>query len=132
MTYKESEFPQMLEVLVDYIKKGIPVDEIVSYAYKLYKNVPIYIGIVNMCLENLVKEQNVTQLKKGDFVIIKDKNVNYRAVVEKIDKNNVYLKNVKIISDKKTLKVRIDNKQKVYKIEKDVLGKLLPSLKSKK
>jgi len=132
MTYKESEFPQMLEVLVDYIKKGIPIDEIVSYAYKLYKNVPIYVGIVNMCLENLVKEQNVIQLKKGDFVIIKDKNVTYRAVVEKIDKNNVYLKNVKIISDKKTLKVRIDNKQKVYKIEKDVLGKLWPSLKSKK
>ena len=132
MTYKESEFPQMLEVLVDYIKKGIPVDEIVSYAYKLYKDVPIYIGIVNMCLENLVKEQNVTQLKKGDSVIIKDKNVTYRAVVEKIDKNNVYLKNVKIISDKKALKVRIYNKQKVYKIEKDVLGKLWPSLKFKK
>ena len=132
MTYKESEFPQMLEVLVDYIKKGIPVDEIVSYAYKLYKDVPIYIGIVNMCLENLVKEQNVTQLKKGDSVIIKDKNVTYRAVVEKIDKNNVYLKNVKIISDRKALKVRIYNKQKVYKIEKDVLGKLWPSLKFKK
>jgi hypothetical protein len=97
-----------------------------------YTRCPNLHWYVNMCLENLVKEQNVTQLKKGDSVIIKDKNVTYRAVVEKIDKNNVYLKNVKIISDKKALKVRIYNKQKVYKIEKDVLGKLWPSLKFKK
>ena len=132
MTYKESEFPQMLEVLVNYIKKGIPAEEIVTQAYNLYKEVPIYVGIVNMCLENLVKQQNISQLKKGDSVIIRDKNDTYKAIVEKIDKNNIYLKNVRIISAKKKLKLRVNDIQKIYKIEKDVLGKLWPSLKFKK
>ncbi len=132
MTYKESEFPQMLEVLVNYIKKGIPAEEIVTQAYNLYKEVPIYVGIVNMCLENLVKQQNISQLKKGDSVIIRDKNDTYKAIVEKIDKNNIYLKNVRIISAKKKLKLRVNDRQKIYKIEKDVLGKLWPSLKFKK
>jgi len=132
MTYKESEFPQMLEILVNYIKKGIPAEEIVEQAYNLYKKVPIYIGIVNMCLENLIKEQKVSEIKKGDHVIVKDKINTYEAVVEKIDKNNIYLKNVKVMSNSKKLKLRINSKQKIYKIEKDILGKLWPSLKFKK
>ncbi len=132
MTYKESEFPQMLEILVNYIKKGIPAEEIVEQAYNLYKKVPIYIGIVNMCLENLIKEQEVSEIKKGDHVIVKDKINTYEAVVEKIDKNNIYLRNVKVMSNSKKLKLRINNKQKIYKIEKDILYKLLPSLRFKK
>jgi hypothetical protein len=40
---------------------------------------------------------------------------------------NIYLKNVKVIANKKNLKMKL-KKQKLFKLEKNVLAKLWPSL----
>ncbi|MFN3550888.1 MAG: hypothetical protein ACK4WJ_03670 [Endomicrobiia bacterium] len=132
MTYKESEFPQILEILLNYAKKGFPLDEIIKESYKLYKNVPIYIGIVGMCIENLVREEKKENFKKGDVIIVVDKDKVYQGIVDKIDKNgNFSLKNVKIIENKKVVKIKFKDK-KLFKIEKNILQKLWPSLYFKK
>jgi len=132
MTYKETEFPQILEILAEYSKKGFPLEEIIMNLYKLYKDVPIYIGIVAMCLENLVKETKEKDIRKGDFIFLFDKNFIYQGEVKKIEMpNNIYLKNVKVIANKKNLKMKL-KKQKLFKLEKNVLVKLWPSLYFKK
>lgn len=132
MTYKETEFPQILEILMKYAKKGLPLDEIIKETYNLYKNVPIYIGIVSMCLENLVKEEKKENFKKDDIIILMDNDKIFQGVVDKIDKkNNLSLKNVKVIENKKFVKVKI-KQQKLLKIEKNILQRLWPSLSFKK
>ncbi len=132
MTYKETEFPQILEILINYAKKGFPLDEIVKEANKLYKNVPIYVGIVGMCVENLVREEEKENFKKGDVIIVVDKDKVYQGTVDKTDKNgNFSLKNVKIIENKKVVKIKFRSK-KLFKIEKNILQKLWPSLCFKK
>jgi hypothetical protein len=84
MTYKETEFPQILEILAEYSKKGFPLEEIIMNLYKLYKDVPIYIGIVAMCLENLVKETKEKDIRKGDFIFLFDKNSFIKEKLKKL------------------------------------------------
>lgn len=131
MTYKESEFPQLLEVINEYRKKGIPLEEIVKQAFELYKRVPIYIGIVSMCLENFVSESLPDKLKNGDVVVVMDKNCIYQGKVQSVKNNKVKLKNLKIVYKKNIKELSLKNK-KVFKFNYNVLEKLWPSLSFKK
>lgn len=131
MTYKESEFPQLLEILIDFKKKKIPLEEVVSQAYKLYKRVPIYIGIVGMCLENFVSEVSPDKVKKGDTVVIIDKNNIYQGKIQSVCQGKVQLKNMKVTNIKKSGTVSLRNK-KIFVFNYNVLEKLWPSLSFKK
>lgn len=131
MTYKETEFPQVLEILNEYAKKGIPLEEVVLETYNLYKKVPIYIGIVASCVENLVNECKYEEIKKGDRVVIVGKSCVYKGTVDKIYKNGkLKLKNLQVVCRKDKIEINI-KKQKVYKFNKNVLEKMWPSLSFK-
>ncbi|MCX7716506.1 MAG: hypothetical protein N2Z73_03725 [Endomicrobia bacterium] len=129
MTFKESEFPYLLEILANYAKKGLPVEEILKSAYDLYKKVPIYIGIVNMCLENIIKDINQTEIKNGDELIIIDKKNIYHGKVSKVENNKLILKNAKLITrnQKNQILLKLDNK-KIFKFNRNVLKTLWPTL----
>ncbi|MCS7151686.1 MAG: hypothetical protein NZ928_04830 [Endomicrobia bacterium] len=130
MTYKESDFPQLLEILNGYRTKGLPLDEIVKQTYELYKRVPIYIGIVGMCMEHFVNEITPNEIKNGDTIVIMDKNVVYKGKVQLKKNGKIKLKNLMVIQKKTTQDVNIKNK-KIYKFNYEVLEKLWPSLSFK-
>lgn len=131
MTYKESEFPQLLEILNNYRRKGVPLEEVVAQAYDLYKRVPIYIGIVGMCLENFVTESSLDEIKTGDTIVIVDKDYVCYGKLQQKKGNTVKLKNVKVVQKKPIKVISLKNK-KVFKFHYDVLEKLWPSLSFKK
>lgn len=133
MTFKESEFPQLLETLTKYAKQGLPMEDIVQSVYDLYQKVPLYIGIVGMCLENMLKSVSFTEVKSGNEVYIVDKNFVYCGKIDKITKNTLTLKNVRVIKRYKKNKLGVKiNKQKIFKLNRNILKTLWPTLYFKK
>ncbi len=131
MTFKETEFPEILKLLNDYAEKIYPVNLIVKEAYNLYQKVPIYIGIVGNCLANVIKETEFKDLKVSDIVIIKDKNTFYQGQIKKIKNGSLELKNVHEVKIKKNANLKV-KKSKVLKLNFSTLQQLWPSLSFKK
>lgn len=132
MTFKETEHTEILRRLNEFAETVYPVNEIVKETYRLYKKVPIYLGIVGMCMENILKPTKYEELKVGNTVIVKNKNNIYEGKVAKIKKSYLELKNVKVIQQQKKLKVKIGKRNEIKKINFDTLRNQWPSLDFKK
>ena len=132
MTYKENEFPMLLEKLNEYSETVYPVNEVVKWTYRIYKQVPVYPGIVDSCLEKMVIPLKLSDLKRGDHVILTRSDGFIEGEVVKVDLKGrrVLLKDVKLLKRKKRLNAKLHGEE-VIKIDDDVLKRLWPSLSHK-
>ncbi len=131
MTFKETEYPEILKQLNNFAKEKFPINEIVKQTYRLYQKVPIYPGIVSTCVANILQNVKPESLKVGDVVIIEMNKSFYEGQVNKIKKSYIELKNVKVLQYKKSARLRLKN-NKIKKVTKDTLAALWPSLNFEK
>lgn len=125
MTFKQTEVTEILKKLSDYSNKYKFLNRLVKEAYNLYKKVPLYPGIVGLCVDNVLKE--TCEIKKGDIVIIEGKDISYEGEVVEIKNDVVELKQAKVLQEQESLKIKID-KNKIYKYNFSTLKQLWPSL----
>ncbi len=129
MTFKQTEVTEILKKLSESSDRYVFMNELVKEAYRLYKKVPIYPGIVGMCVDNVLKETQ--DIKKGDKIIVKCKGLFYEGKITSIKDGTVELTDVKVLQEKKVAKIKL-GKNKVLKYNFSTLGQLWPSLNFEK
>jgi len=131
MTFKETEFPSLLKFLKSFATEEADpflVKEVLLQLIKLYEDVPLYPGIVGMCLGKVVKNLAPADISVGQKVFIKNKGDCFFGTVAKKDPDGIVLKNVKCISTEDELEFGIRELESVNLVNDKVLEELWPSL----
>ena len=131
MTYKETEFPGLIKFLKTFVNEESDpylVKDVLLQFIKLYEDVPLYPGIVGMCMGQLVKKVDPKELSPNQKVYIKNKGDCYNGVVAKKDEDGVILKGVKSVTSEDELEFGLKEMESVVVVNDNVLQELWPSL----
>lgn len=131
MTFKETDFPSLIRFL-----KGLALEEtdpvllkeVVIRLTKLYEDVPLYPGIVNMCLSGLVKKMQPRDVVEGQKVYIKNGDDCFCGTVVQKDQNGITLKAVRSVTSEDELEMAFKEMDQVTAINDKVLEEMWPSL----
>ena len=130
MSFKETDFTGIIGYLKGLIatqKDPILFRAMVTKLVEIYDQLPIYPGLVNMCVGQAQKTVEPKDLKKGQTVFIATDNVFVSGTITKTGKK-ITLKNVMSASESKTTEVDFGEIKQVSTINEDVVKELWPSL----
>ncbi len=131
MSFKETDFP----ALIKYLKKIVEeendpmlVKELVAQLVKMYEDVPLYPGIVNMCVFGVAKNIKPEEVQVGQRVFVKNREDCYCGTVDKKEGEGIVLKGVKSVTCEDELDLGYREMEKVTVINNDALKEMWPSL----
>lgn len=131
MTFQESDYPNLKKDMINLIykyKNPALVVEILKEIWATHKRIPIYPGIISMCLSGMVKEKKIKELKQGEKVLIKAGTLEILGTVKSLGKKRIILENPDILRRPKSVEVKNEEIKKLLVLEKDVLEKIWPTL----
>lgn len=131
MSFKETDFTGLMGYLKGLLatqKDPILFREMVSKLVEFYEQLPVYPGIVNMCLGQAQKVVEVAEVKKGQKVFLSTSDGYLSGTVEESYNGKISLKDVFVASDSKTIEVDVNKISKVVVINENVVKELWPSL----
>ena len=131
MTFQESDYPNLKREIINLIHKyrnPALVVEILKEIWETHKRIPIYPGIISMCLPSMVKEKKTEELKRGEKVLIKTRTLEILGTIKSSGKKRITLKNPEIVRRPKSVEVKSKEIRKILALEKGVLGKIWPTL----
>lgn len=131
MSFKETDFPG----LIDYLKKIVNqesdpamVKELVLKLVKLYDEVPLYPGIVNMCLGGVAKGIKPSEIKVGQKIFVKNQDDYYSGVVSSLSEDGIVLKSAQSVTVEEDFELEFGDMEKITAINEEVLQEMWPSL----
>jgi hypothetical protein len=131
MTFQESDYPNLKKDiinLIDKYKNPALVVEILKEIWETHKRIPIYPGIISMCLAGMVKKKKIKELTPGEKVLVKTGNQEILGTVKSIGKKEILLENPDIVRSPKNVKVKNKAVKELLAMERDVLEKIWPTL----
>ncbi len=131
MTFQESEYPNLKREIINLIhkyKNPALVVEILKEIWETHKQIPIYPGIISMCLPSMVKEKKIGELKKGEKVLIKTPDYEILGTIKSKKKDSIMLENPELIRRPRSLEVKSKEIKNILVLEKGVLEKIWPTL----
>ena len=131
MTFQESDYPGLKREMVNLIHKyenPTLVVEVLKEIWETHKQIPIYPGIISMCLPSMVKEKKIGELKKGERVLIKTGTLEILGTVKLKKKDRIVLENSEVLKRSKSREVKNEEVKKVLNLERGVLEKIWPTL----
>ena len=130
MSFKETDFTGLIWYLKGLLatqKDPMLFKAMVAKLVEIYDQLPVYPGLVNMCINQARKEVDVKDIKKGQTVYLTTKDGMLSGVVVKTGKK-ISLKNVMTATETKTVDVDVKKINKVEFINENVVNELWPSL----
>ena len=131
MTFQESDYPglkQEMINLIDKYKNPALVVEILKEIWETHKQVPIYPGIISMCLPSMVKEKKIGELKKGERVLIKTKTLEILGTIKSKKKDSIMLESLEIVKKSRSMEVKNKEVKNILAVDKGTLEKIWPTL----
>lgn len=131
MSFKETDFPSLIKYLkkiVEEEKDPMLVKELVIQLVKLYEEVPVYPGIVNMCIGSAARAVKPEELEVGQRVFIKSREDRISGTVSAKDGEGITLKAVKLLTNEDELDLGFREIQRATIINHNVLKELWPAL----
>ncbi|HOI90875.1 MAG TPA: hypothetical protein PLK28_10220 [Candidatus Rifleibacterium sp.] len=131
MSFKETDFPGLIKYLkriVEEEKDPMLVKELVTQLVKLYDDVPLYPGIVNMCIGGVTKNVKPEELEVGQRVFIKSGDDCLCGTVSGKDGEGIELKAVKLMTSEDELDLGMREISRATVINTNVLKEMWPSL----
>jgi len=131
MSFKETDFPALIKYLkkiVEEEKDPMLVKELVTQLVKIYEDVPLYPGIVNMCISGVAKTVKPLEVQVGQRVFIRNHEDCYCGTVDSKDGEGIVLKGVKSVTSEDELDLGYREMEKVTVINNEVLKEMWPSL----
>ncbi|MBF0548834.1 MAG: hypothetical protein HQM08_30720 [Candidatus Riflebacteria bacterium] len=135
MTFKETDFPALIKFLKTMMNEEtdpIIIKETVLKLIKLYDEIPLYPGIVSMCMARIIKQMNPREIQVGQKVFIKNGDDTYSGMVNSVDSEGISLKGVKSFTSEDELEVGFKEMDRVAMINEKILEETWPSLVSEK
>lgn len=130
MSFKETDFIGIIGYLKGLLKTQkdpILFKAMVAKLVDIYDTLPVYPGLVNMCISQAQKVIKPEELKKGQNVFVETDEGFISGVVSKTGKK-LTLKKVQVLSEEKTIEIDISKIKQVAYINEDVVKDLWPSL----
>ena len=130
MSFKETDFTGLMGYLKGLLatqKDPMLFKAMVAKLVEIYDQLPVYPGLVNMCINQARKEVDVKDIKQGQTVYLTTKEGMISGVVVKTGKK-ISLKNVMTATESKTVEVDAKKINKVEFINENVVNELWPSL----
>jgi hypothetical protein len=139
MTLEQSEFQQLVEVLIELVDRyrGNPavLEAILAEFRDLYKKVPIYPSIVALCLEKIVRPAKLDDLREGEEVVMTTKGgKTVSGRVAEITPNDIKLaeaSELTLLPIAEKLSVTKTDVEDLKKIVREILAKEWPTLNFK-
>ncbi len=131
MTFQESDYPGLKREMVNLIhkyKNPALVVEVLKEIWETHKQIPIYPGIISMCLPSMVKEKKIGELKKGERVLIKTGTIEILGTIKSKKKNSLLLENPEMAKRPRSVEVKSKEIKNILALEKGVLEKIWPTL----
>ena len=131
MTFQESDYPGLKREMVNLIHKyenPSLVVEVLKEIWETHKQVPIYPGIISMCLPSMVKEKKIGELKKGERVLIKTKTLDILGTIKSKKKDSIMLESLEIVKKSRSMEVKNKEVKNILAVEKGTLEKIWPTL----
>lgn len=131
MSFKETDFPGLigyLKRIVNEEKDPLLFKELVTELVKMYDQVPVYPGIVNMCIGGIAKSVRPEEVEVGQKVFVKNREDCFCGTVAEKSADGVVLKAVKSVATDDDLELGFREMEKVTVINGDVLKEMWPSL----
>lgn len=130
MSFKETDFTGIIGYLKGLLaaqKDPVLFRAMVAKMVEIYDQLPVYPGLVNMCIGQAQKAIDVKDVKKGQKVYIETKDGFVAGVVAKTGKK-LSLSNVVTTGCAKTQDIDCSKIDKVFTINENVVKELWPSL----
>lgn len=131
MSFKETDFPGLIAYLRRIVaeeKDPMLFRELVAELVRLYDQVPVYPGIVNMCLGGLCKTVRPEEVEVGQRVFVRNREDCFCGTVSEKNGEGVVLKAVRSVSTEDDLELGFREMEKVTVINGEVLNEMWPSL----
>ena len=129
MSFKESDFPVVFSFLYSLCKKAKNpgyFKSVFMEAFKIYKKIPLYPGLVNMCLGQVEKKVMPEEVEPGDQIVFEKDGKEYFGFVESVKGDDVKL--IDVVEIKDSMVFSKNEMAKVRKINENTLKELWPSL----
>ncbi len=130
MSFKETDFTGLIGYLKGLLatqKDPMLFKAMVEKLVEIYDQLPVYPGLVNMCINQARKDVDVKDIKKGQTVYLTTKEGMIAGVVAKTGKK-ISLKNVMTATETKSVDVDVKKISKAEMINDKVVNELWPSL----
>ena len=131
MSFKETDFPGLITYLKNLLKNEkdpVLFKELVEQLVEMYDQLPIYPGIVNMCIGQAAKAADAKALEVGQQVSLKVDEDSILGVVKSKTPKGLVLKNATIATLDDEFEVEFREITKATVINKNVVKELWPSL----
>ena len=131
MTFKETEYPNLfgcvLEKMAEYDNPAL-TEEILKEISKIHEAIPIYTGIVMMCISSLLENVKKNELKKGDKISTTTKKGKIFGEVQEISNGKIILKNSVEIKKSNSVEIPLEDIFSSIRLKKEILEKVWPAL----
>ncbi|MBF0502183.1 MAG: hypothetical protein HQM09_18730 [Candidatus Riflebacteria bacterium] len=131
MTFKETDFPALIKFLKTFVNEEADpmlIKEVLLQFIKLYEDVPLYPGIVNMCVGRVYKTVPPEEVQIGQKAFIQNGDDCFVGTVVSRDEDGVTLRGVKSLTSDDEIEIGFKEMKKVQLINEKVLEELWPSL----
>ncbi|MCK9457496.1 MAG: hypothetical protein M0R31_09415 [Candidatus Riflebacteria bacterium] len=131
MSFKETDFPGLITYLKNLLKNEkdpVLFKELVEQLVEMYDQLPIYPGIVNMCIGQAAKAADAKALEVGQQVSLKVDEDSISGVVKSKTPKGLVLKNATIATLDDEFEVEFREITKATVINKNIVKELWPSL----
>ncbi len=131
MTFKETDFPALIRFMKTFINQEsnpFLVKDVMLQLIKMYESVPLYPGIVNMCISQVKKEVDATELTPGQKVFLKNGDDYYVGTVTKKTDDEVKMKDVYALTFEDEYEFELEDMENVQVVRESVLEEVWPSL----
>jgi len=131
MTFQESDYPGLKREMVNLIhkyKNPALVVEVLKEIWETHKQIPIYPGIISMCLSGMVKKKELRELKRGERVLIKTRTIEILGTIKSKKKDSILLEDPELIKRPKSVEVKSKEIKSILTLEKNALEKIWPTL----
>jgi len=131
MTFQESGYPGLKRDIIKLVHKyenPALMIEVLKEIWETHKQIPIYPGIISMCLPSMVKEKKVGELKKGERVLIKTGTIEILGTIKSKKKDSIFLENPELVKRPKGVEVKSREIKSILTLEKNALEKIWPTL----
>lgn len=131
MSFKETDFPG----LIGYLKRIVATEkdpvlfkELVTQLVKMYDKVPLYPGIVSMCLGGVAKKAKGSDVQVGQKIFVKNGDDFYSGKVTQKNDDGIVLNVASSVTSEEDLELEYTDMEKVTILNEAVLKEMWPSL----
>ncbi len=131
MTFQESDYPNLKKEMINLIQKyknPALVVEVLKEIWETHKQVPLYPGIISMCLPSMVKEKKIGELKRGEKVLIRTPGCEVVGTVKSKKGKRIVLEKPEVVRRPQSVEIKKEDIKKILVLEKGVLEKIWPTL----